>query len=137
MGIIAWARNEKGPFFPTASANRKYNNHCAFCFVNLFPNDPKSIKAKSSKELEVVIHIFNKYPNFIYNKPFHVDLEGGCCETKRRIDLSMLINNTMLCIEIDGNQHKKYIRYDENIRYDNLFMDFGGKYIFIKYNPYK
>ena len=37
--------------------NRKYNNHGVFCFVNLFPNDPKSVKARSSKELKVVLHI--------------------------------------------------------------------------------
>ena len=43
----------------------------------------------------------------------------------------------MICVETDENQHKKYIKYDENIRYDNLFMDFSGKYIFIKYNPDK
>ena len=43
----------------------------------------------------------------------------------------------MLCVETDGNQHKKYIKNDENIRYDNLFMDFNGKYIFIGYNPHK
>ena len=79
----------------------------------------------------------NKYPNFIYNKPCDVDLEGGCYETKRRIDLRMLINNTMLCIEIDENQHKNYIKYDENMRYDNLFIDFNGKYIFTKYNQAK
>ena len=30
-------------------ASRKYNNHCAFCFINPFPNDPKSIEAKGSK----------------------------------------------------------------------------------------
>ena len=41
----------------------------------------------------------------------------------------------MLCIEIDENQHKKYIKYDENIRCDNLCMDFNGKYIFIRYSP--
>ena len=42
----------------------------------------------------------------------------------------------MLCIEIGGeNQHKKYIKYDKNIIYDNLFMDFSGKYIFVRYNP--
>ena len=41
----------------------------------------------------------------------------------------------MLCI--DEHQHKHYIKYDENLRYDNLFMDFSGKYIFIKYNPDK
>jgi len=58
---------------------------------------------------KTVIHILSKSPNFIYNKPFYVDLEGGCCETERRIDLRRLTNNTMLCIEIDELQHKNYI----------------------------
>jgi hypothetical protein len=49
----------------------------------------------------------------------------------------MLTNNTMLCVEFDEQQHKNYIKYDENIRYDNLFLDFSGKYIFIRYNPDK
>ena len=71
------------------------------------------------------------------DKPFYVDLEGGCCATKRRIDLRKLINNTMLCIEVDENQHKNYIKESENYRYDDLFMDFSGKYIFIRYNPDK
>ena len=47
----------------------------------------------------------------------------------------MLIDNTMLCIEIDEKQHKRYIKYGGNIGYDTLFMDFSGKYIFIRYNP--
>ena len=87
--------------------------------------------------MKTIIHILNKYPNFIYNKPFYADLEGGCCETKRRIDFRMLINNAMLCLKFDENQHKEYIKYDENIRYDNLFMDCNGKYIFIRYSPDK
>ena len=33
-------------------ANKIYNTHCAFCFVNLFPNDTKSLEAKTSKELK-------------------------------------------------------------------------------------
>ena len=49
----------------------------------------------------------------------------------------MLITNAMLCIEMDENHHKKYITYDENIRYDNLFMDLSGKYMFIRYSPDK
>jgi hypothetical protein len=65
------------------NGNRKYDGFCAICFISLFPNDPKSIKARCSKELKVVLHRLNKYPNFIYNKPFYVDLEGGCCETKK------------------------------------------------------
>ena len=73
-------------------ANRKYNKHCTFCFITLFPNDPKSFKARTSKELKVVIRILNKYPNCKYSKPFYVDLEGGCCETERRIDFKKRIN---------------------------------------------
>jgi hypothetical protein len=62
--------------------------------------------------IKTIVHILHEYPNFIYNKPFYVDLEGGCCETKRRIDLRKLINNTTLCLEVDENQHKYYIQYD-------------------------
>ena len=62
-----------------------------------------------------IFNILNRYPNFIYNKRFYVDLEGGCCETKRRIDLRMLIDNAMLCIE-NEHQHKHYMTYDENIK---------------------
>ena len=43
----------------------------------------------------------------------------------------------MLCIEIDEEQHKKYIKQDEQHRYDDLLMVFSGKYIFIRYNPDK
>ena len=32
--------------------NQKYDGFCTFRFINLFPNDPKSIKLKSSKELK-------------------------------------------------------------------------------------
>ena len=73
----------------------------------------------------------------LYNNTFYVDLEGGCCETKRIIYLRTLINNTMLCIEIDENQHTHCITCDDNIRYNDLVMDLTGKYIFIRYNPDK
>ena len=72
--------------------------------------------------LKTIIHISNKNPNFIWK----VD-----AVKQRRIDLRMLIDSTMLCIEIDEKQHKNYIEYDENIRCDNLFMDFSGKYIYL------
>ena len=41
------------------SSKKTYNNHCAFCFINLFPNNPISTKARCSKELKVVIHMLN------------------------------------------------------------------------------
>ena len=118
--------------------NRKYNGFCTHCFANLFPNDPKTAQIRiKSKELKVVSYISSKYEGFYHDKCMYVDLEGGCCATKRRIDLRKLIGNTMLCIEIDEEQHKHYIKQDENDRYDDLFMDFSGKYIFIRYNPDK
>jgi len=118
--------------------NRKLNGYCSHCFVHIFPEDPKALTVrKKSKEVQVMTHVFSKYTGFKNDKPFYVDLEGGCCATKRRIDLRKLITNTMLCIEVDENQHKNYIKQNENNRYDDLFMDFSGKYIFIRYNPDK
>ena len=91
--------------------NRKLNGYCSHCFVNIFPDDPRALTVrKKSKELQVMTHIFSKYDGFKHDKPFYVDLEGGCCATKRRIDLRKLINNTMVCIEVDENQHKNYIK---------------------------
>jgi hypothetical protein len=43
----------------------------------------------------------------------------------------------MLCIETDENQHKYYSKEDEIARYNDLFMSFGGKFIFIRFNPDK
>jgi len=116
--------------------NKYYDNFCTHCFINLFPNDPRcqNIRFKS-KENKVIVHITSIFSGFVHDKPFYADLENGCCATKRRIDLRKLINNTMLCIEVDEYQHKRYIQYDEFARYNDLFMDFSGKYIFIRYNP--
>jgi len=64
--------------------------------------------------------------------------ETACdCTTKRRIDHRKLINDTLLCIETDENQHKSYSKEDEIARYNDLFMAFGGKFIFIRFNPDK
>ena len=73
--------------------NRKLNGYCSHCLVNLFPEDPRSLTVrKTSKEIQVMTHLFSKYKGFKNDKPFYVDLEGGCCATKRRIDLRKLYN---------------------------------------------
>ena len=119
-----------------SQGNRKLTGFCCHCFVNLFPEDPRCFTVRrKSKEMQVVSHIASKFDGFVHDKPFYVDLQGGCCATKRRVDLRKLISNTMLCIEIDEDQHKSYIKQRERDRYDDLFMDFTGKYIFIRYNP--
>ncbi len=127
--------NEIDIMCPTIG-NPKYDGYCTFCFSNIFPSDPKTAKIrKKSKELQVVNHITIKYEGFRHDKPLYVDLNGGCCPSKRRIDLRKLVDNTLLCIEIDEHQHKGYCKIDEENRYNDLFMDFSGKYIFIRYNP--
>lgn len=115
-------------------SNPQYDNYCTHCFSNLFPSDPRTLKIRTkSKELEVVSYILNNHnQKFIHDKPLYVSLDGGCCISKRRMDLWTLINNTILAIEIDEEQRKYHLAPE---RYNDLFMDFSGKYIFIRYNP--
>jgi hypothetical protein len=47
----------------------------------------------------------------------------------------MLIANTMLAVEVDENQHSRYNKQDEEIRYDDLFSVLSCKWIFIRFNP--
>jgi hypothetical protein len=57
-----------------------------------------------------------------------LDSENGCYSTKRRIHLRKFILNTMLCLEVDANQHKRHIKSAENNKHDDVFMDFSGNY---------
>lgn len=60
---------------------------------------------------------------------------GNCdCTIRRRIDHRKLIGNTLLVIETDENQHKSYNKMDEEIRYDDLFMAYSGKWIYLRLN---
>ena len=78
----------------------------------------------------------------MWDKPIYVDFDGGCCATKRRIDLRLLVEHPTkglfwLCIEIDENQHqhKYYADEYEESRYNDLFLDFSGRYLFLRVNP--
>jgi hypothetical protein len=115
---------------------KKYRNHCAACFVHDFPNDPLTLEArKPTYELKVRDYLTKEIPtySFIHNKPIWTN---NCdCTHRRRIDLRTLINNTLLCIEVDENQHKSSEYNNDEIRYDDLMMIHGGKFIFIRFNP--
>lgn len=116
--------------------NIKYNYYCTHCFANLFPNDPLTFQIRTkSKENYVRDFLNQNYNGFIHDKPLWT---GHCdCSKRRRIDHRLLIGNTLLCIETDENQHKRYDEKDEEIRYDDLYMLHGGKFIFIRFNPDK
>ena len=117
-------------------ASRKYNNYCARCFQQLFPTDALTLAMRSkTKEIAVRDFINTKFVKFQHDIPLYT---GDCnCIHRRRIDHRRIIDNTILAIETDENQHKYYNKHDEEIRYDDLYMVHSGKWIFIRFNPDK
>jgi len=115
-------------------ANKKYKNYCTYCFQNLFPLDPLTFQIRcKTKEIAVRDFINSNFEGFQHDKTLEY---GGCdCLNRRRIDHRKLINNTLLCIETDENQHKSYSKDDEQNRYNDLLTTFTCKYIFIRFNP--
>ena len=81
--------------------------------------------------------INSRFKGFQHDNPLWYNETAYNFTNKRRIDHCKLINDTLLCIEIDENQHKSYSKEDEIARYNDLFMGFGGKFIFIRFNPDK
>jgi hypothetical protein len=120
--------------------NRRYNGYCSHCFRNLFPGDPrvKQMRTKS-KEIKWVNALLDSPElsgyEWRWDKPLYVDFFGGCCATRRRIDLWTLVGHTIVAIEIDENQHKDRASEYEQERYNDLFMDFSGRYVFLRINP--
>lgn len=126
----------KANFCLGSIASNKYKGYCSPCFQHLFPNDPLSFQIRSkTKEIAVRDYINSIFENFQHDTPLWT---GNCdCTHRRRIDHRKLIGNTLLCIETDENQHKSYNKNNEEIRYDDLFMLHGGKFIYIRFNPDK
>ena len=88
-----------------------------------------------TKENYVRDFLKENFEGFIHDQPLWT---GNCdCSHRRRIDFRKMIGNTLLCIEVDENQHKRYNKKEEEIRYDDLFMIHGGKFVFIRFNPDK
>jgi hypothetical protein len=120
----------------TIRGNKKYKGYCTFCFQNEFPNDPLSFQIRcKTKEIAVREYINKNFEGFTHDKCMFT---GHCdCTIRRRIDHRKLIANTLLVIETDENQHKHYDKMDEETRYNDLFMAFSGKWIYIRFNPDK
>ena len=119
-------------------ANKNYKDYCANCYQHLFPLDPLTFQIRSkTKEIAVRDYINTKFKGFHHDKPLWYNETACDCTSKRRIDHRKLINETLLCIETDENQHKGYSKQDEEARYNDLFMAYGGKFIFIRFNPDK
>ena len=112
----------------------KYDYYCSACFTRKFPNDPRVVNTKTkTKEIKVRDFINKHFKGFIHDKPLwtsHCD-----CSIRRRIDHRLLIGNTLLAVETDENQHRSYNEMHEETRYDDLYMAFSGKWVYIRFNP--
>jgi hypothetical protein len=117
-------------------ANPKYKGYCANCFTHLFPNDPLTFQTRcKTKELAVRDYINMNFEGFICDRQLTT---ANCdCTIRRRPDLRIHINETLLVIEVDENQHKSYSEMDEETRYNDLYMAYSGKWIYIRFNPDK
>jgi hypothetical protein len=136
INIIDLKRACKSELCFGTRGNKNYRGYCTHCFKHLFPNDPLTLQIQTkTKEFAVKTYLNSEFEGFIHDVPLWT---GNCdCTHRRRIDFRKMIGNTLLCIEVDENQHNKYETYDEEIRYDDLYMLHGGKFIFIRFNPDK
>jgi hypothetical protein len=112
----------------------KYKDYCCACYSHNFPLDELTFQIRSkTKEIAVRDFINSKFEGFQHDEPMW---SGACdCSIRRRLDHRKLIGNTLLVIETDERQHKSYDTSDEEIRYDDLYMAFSGKWIYIRFNP--
>ena len=68
-------------------------------------------------------------PGFIHNSTILLATAIG------HIEYHLWIQNTIIALETDEKQHRYYDRKKEEIRYDDLYMIYSGKWIFIRFNP--
>lgn len=133
-GLINYQGRGDLPCPYESRCKKKYDNYCTKCFEQNFPNDPRTpMIYKNSKENVVKDFLIKEFAEFIHNTTLWTGQED--CTCRRRIDFRWLIGNTLLCIEVDENQHKYRDQNDEELRYNDLMMLHGGKFIFIRFNP--
>ena len=135
-GFMNIENNTLEPCPNDTTANIKYKNYCTECFRRNFPLDPLTFQIRSkTKEIAIRDFINANFEGFQHNKRLQT---GHCdCTIRRSIDHRTLIGNTLIAIETDENQHKRYDEMDEETRYDDLFMAHSGKWIYIRFNPDK
>ena len=119
--------------------NSYYDGYCTECFIRNFPTEERALNVrKKTWELKVRDFLIKTFPNipFIHDKPLFIGPECDCTH-KRQIDFRHFIGNTLFAIECDEHQHKsKKYEDDKEARYDDLYMAYSGKMLFIRFNPH-
>jgi hypothetical protein len=109
-----------------------YDGHCCRCFSEKFPTHEK-VQRKARVELRVRAFLDRTSPNFVHDQTMHT---RHCdCTVRRRVDHRRQVGNTLLCVETDEMHHRYYDKDDEQARYHDLMMGWGGKLVFIRFNP--
>lgn len=120
-----------------------FDGHCRTCFYFRFPEHELSIRQINycGKERKIKNFISqsglldNDYKGFVHNTPMLIP-DCNDCTVKRRIDFRKLINNTLLCVEVDEHAHGGYNKVDEEIiRYNELMFAYTCRMVFIRFNP--
>jgi hypothetical protein len=84
-------------------ASKKYNNYCAFCFQNLFP-DTELCRNIRTKELAMVAFVTEMFPYYEWRKNRRIP--DGI--SQRRPDMYCDFEDFVLLIECDECKHKGY-----------------------------
>ena len=110
---------------------KKYEYHCLFCFVHLFPHNPLTRNYKT-KEASVVEFVKTTFPQYTWINDKRV--QDGC--SQRRPDLLLDLGDQVIIIEVDENKHEDYECSCENKRVMELSQDVGHRpIVFIRFNP--
>ena len=119
-----------------------YKKLCRMCFKEAYPDDPKSKSMRNYTYHEKLVKTYfeTKDYQFIHNKKIHQD-EGLELTTDHkisyRIDFRKLINNTMICVEIDEHSGH-YKTKDADIKRMKYFKDnYNCKFIWLRFMPDK
>jgi len=122
----------KTPFCESRyNPNPKYQGHCVYCFIHLFPDEPNTRNYKT-KEKDVVDRITKTFNNFTWVADKKV--QDGC--SKRRPDLLLDMGSHIIIMEVDENKHTDYDCSCEHKRLMELSQDLQHRpIIFIRFNP--
>jgi hypothetical protein len=78
-----------------------------------------------------------KQVDLVMDRTLHYRFAGCNCPSKRRIDLWAVVGAALIAVEIDESSHMYYKEADEEARYDDLMMHWGGPMSVIRIKPDK
>jgi hypothetical protein len=93
----------------------------------LFPDNPRSKKVNTKKRTEDMVkdYINTHFKDFVHDRK--MDTAHCNCNHLRRVDHRSVVGNTLLCVETDENHHRNYDKDDEDVRYHDVLVAWGGK----------